>query len=1791
MPDIKITPLGAGQDVGRSCILLSMGGKNIMLDCGMHMGYNDERRFPDFSYIVPEGPITSHIDCVIISHFHLDHCGALPYMSEIVGYTGPIYMTHPTKAIAPILLEDMRKVAVERKGESNFFTTQMIKDCMKKVIAVTLHQSVMVDSELEIKAYYAGHVLGAAMFWIRVGSQSVVYTGDYNMTPDRHLGAAWIDKCRPDLLISESTYATTIRDSKRCRERDFLKKVHECVARGGKVLIPVFALGRAQELCILLETYWERMNLKYPIYFAVGLTEKANNYYKMFITWTNQKIRKTFVHRNMFDFKHIKPFDKGYIDNPGAMVVFATPGMLHAGLSLQIFKKWAPHENNMVIMPGYCVQGTVGHKILGGAKKVEFENRQVVDVKMSVEYMSFSAHADAKGIMQLIQYCEPKNVLLVHGEALKMEFLKEKIKEEFSIECYTPANGETCVINTPVKIPVDASLNLLKAEAKKYNAQPPDPKRRRIIHGVLVMKDNKISLMNVEEVCKEAGIHRHVMKFTSTVKLEDTDPAVKTTEKLYNLLQDKLTDWNVVLQDSGTISVESVDLTIEDLNDKHKKVFVSWTNQDEDLGSYILGLLQNMGNEEFMSQLMLLAQKSKDRSSFTVTFKRYDGNDRPQPREGRPRLPEPEEYMCLIRAKSKTHKLSTVVKRSDVPRDVGRSCILLSMGGKNIMLDCGMHMGYNDERRFPDFSYIVPEGPITSHIDCVIISHFHLDHCGALPYMSEIVGYTGPIYMTHPTKAIAPILLEDMRKVAVERKGESNFFTTQMIKDCMKKVIAVTLHQSVMVDSELEIKAYYAGHVLGAAMFWIRVGSQSVVYTGDYNMTPDRHLGAAWIDKCRPDLLISESTYATTIRDSKRCRERDFLKKVHECVARGGKVLIPVFALGRAQELCILLETYWERMNLKYPIYFAVGLTEKANNYYKMFITWTNQKIRKTFVHRNMFDFKHIKPFDKGYIDNPGAMVVFATPGMLHAGLSLQIFKKWAPHENNMVIMPGYCVQGTVGHKILGGAKKVEFENRQVVDVKMSVEYMSFSAHADAKGIMQLIQYCEPKNVLLVHGEALKMEFLKEKIKEEFSIECYTPANGETCVINTPVKIPVDASLNLLKAEAKKYNAQPPDPKRRRIIHGVLVMKDNKISLMNVEEVCKEAGIHRHVMKFTSTVKLEDTDPAMVLLSNEEFMSQLMLLAQKSKDRSSFTVTFKRYDGNDRPQPREGRPRLPEPEEYMCLIRAKSKTHKPSTVVKRSDVPRRKRLQIEARSLKRKEKFTLGYQEEEEESGNEEENDYYDKVLSMLNVSSKVSKAIETSSEEDDSDDEKETQSDNPDNDDKATDEDTTDADEEVPPKRNKLTDSTEESESEADDEEENLPDANKVDSEIRPKILIILPFKSAAYNVINMLIELLVPELAGKVINHKRYVEEFTGGELEFPQKNPKPEDYEKIFSGNSDDNFRIGISVTKKCLKLYSEFYSADFIVASPLGLRMIIGAAGDEKRDYDFLASIEMLIIDQMDVILSQNWLHLLHIFDHLHLNLQTRKNTDFARVRSWCVNGWSRFYRQTLLFSNHDLPEFVSLLSRQCRNYRGSVRVANPITVGSVQNVSVQIHQVFHRIEVKSLETANDTRFEYFVRTILPRFKAPFMAHCLIFVPNYFDFVRIRNYCKKESISFVQVCEYTEDAKIARARDMFYHSGAHFMLYTERAHFYRRTRIKGIRHIVMYQPPSWPHFYPELLNLMQTSYQNPRDGLEAHTSITVLYTKYDALQTAAILGTEQTAGMLRSSKLTHTVVKEK
>ncbi|KAI8067641.1 beta-lactamase-like protein [Gilbertella persicaria] len=604
---IQVVPLGAGQDVGRSCILVTIGGKNIMFDCGMHMGYQDVRRFPDFSYISKTGNYTDILDAVIISHFHLDHCGALPFFTEMCGYDGPIYMTHPTKAICPILLEDYRKITVERKGETNFFTSDMIKNCMKKVIPMNLHQTIKVDDEIEIKAYYAGHVLGAAMIYVRVGQESVVYTGDYNMTPDRHLGSAWIDKVRPDVLITESTYATTIRDSKRSRERDFLTKVHECVANGGNVIIPVFALGRAQELCILIESYWDRMGLDIPIYFSTGLTERATEYYKLFINWTNQKIKSTFAQRNAFDFKHIKPWHKSYLDAKGPMVLFATPGMLNAGTSLQVFQKWAPDPKNMVIMPGYCVAGTVGAKVLLGQKLIEVDKYTKFEVNLQVRNLSFSAHADAKGIMQLIRMCEPRNVVLVHGERGKMDFLRSNIMKEFGIACYMPANGCSIHMETSRALEAKISTDLLKSLLPSTSTLCPTTSVP--IHATLLMHIDtrskqqhalpSIEIVNstpVEKETKKALFFQVEKAFDPTCLLPDvTQSSLEDIQRrILDVLQVALArsvgKTCLIERTSSSIDIQSVCLWL--LNSDC--VCIKWSFEDEDLASFILGTINTV---------------------------------------------------------------------------------------------------------------------------------------------------------------------------------------------------------------------------------------------------------------------------------------------------------------------------------------------------------------------------------------------------------------------------------------------------------------------------------------------------------------------------------------------------------------------------------------------------------------------------------------------------------------------------------------------------------------------------------------------------------------------------------------------------------------------------------------------------------------------------------------------------------------------------------------------------------------------------------------------------------------------------------------------------------------------------------------------------------------------------------------------------------------------------------------------------------------------------------------------
>ncbi|XP_077866119.1 U3 small nucleolar RNA-associated protein 25 homolog [Saccoglossus kowalevskii] len=422
-----------------------------------------------------------------------------------------------------------------------------------------------------------------------------------------------------------------------------------------------------------------------------------------------------------------------------------------------------------------------------------------------------------------------------------------------------------------------------------------------------------------------------------------------------------------------------------------------------------------------------------------------------------------------------------------------------------------------------------------------------------------------------------------------------------------------------------------------------------------------------------------------------------------------------------------------------------------------------------------------------------------------------------------------------------------------------------------------------------------------------------------------------------------------------------------------------------------------------------------------------------------------------------------------------------------------------------------------------------------------------------------------------------------------------------------RPRVLIVVPFRESALQIVDTFIKMLLPADKQQVAHRHRFQSEY-GDERLNPSKLARPEDWELTFAGNIDDHFRIGIAITRKGIRLYSEFYSSDIIIASPLGLRTLIGVEGEKQRDFDFLSSIDILLFDQSDVFLMQNWEHIQHLMDHMHLQPKDSHGVDFSRVHTWIVNEWSQLYRQTLLFSSVTTPEMNALYSKYCRNilscalyilpflkspdpyiaflntyvhYYGKITVCNPVSNGSICQIVTALPQVFQRIESSNYLESPQNRFDYFTTKVLPHFRDRVMSGTMIFVPSYFDYVRLRNYFRKEEINFAQICEYTKQSNISRARVNFFEGKRPLLLYTERFHFFRRYKIRGIKHIVFYQLPTYPNLYSELCNMM-------RVGIGIDNSCTVVYSKYDVHRLTGVVGTQRCAHMLSANKSIHMFV---
>jgi U3 small nucleolar RNA-associated protein 25 len=276
-----------------------------------------------------------------------------------------------------------------------------------------------------------------------------------------------------------------------------------------------------------------------------------------------------------------------------------------------------------------------------------------------------------------------------------------------------------------------------------------------------------------------------------------------------------------------------------------------------------------------------------------------------------------------------------------------------------------------------------------------------------------------------------------------------------------------------------------------------------------------------------------------------------------------------------------------------------------------------------------------------------------------------------------------------------------------------------------------------------------------------------------------------------------------------------------------------------------------------------------------------------------------------------------------------------------------------------------------------------------------------------------------------------------------------------------------------------------------------------------------------------------------------------------------------------------------MDQTDAMLMQNWEHLQFVFEHLNQQPKESHGCDFSRVRNWYLDGNAAFLRQTIILSGYITPELITLFNHNMKNIEGKVKY-QPHYDGAIEKINMSVKQTFSRFASHSPVDDPDARFKYFTTAIVPslsRYPKPAEGGqgILIIVPTYIEFVRVRNYfaasTATENISFGAISEYTEPAEMRRARAHFL-SGRHsVLLYTSRAHHFKRYSLRGVRRVIMYAPPDNPLFYQEYTAgfLGMTVAEGKADP--GDISVRVMFSKFDALRLERIVGTERVKKMVK------------
>ena len=453
---LRVTSLGGYREVGRSATLLMTRESKVLIDCGVSVSAENGGSTPYLS--APELMPIESIDAVVITHAHLDHCGLVPALFKY-GYEGPVYCTSPTRDLMSLLQLDFIKVAVGEAKKAPYESSH-IRDVIMHCIPLKYGETTDISPDVRLTFQNAGHILGSSIAHFHVGDglYNIAFTGDIKFEKSWLFNASVNKFPRLETLVIESTYGGyhDMQPSRQDAGNQLREIVRGTLTRGGKVLVPVFAVGRSQEVMLVLEELMRNHQIqKAPIYLD-GMIWEATAIHTAYPEYLNSQLRTQIFQmgENPFLSEVFKRVDSSEMrericNDPEPCIVLATSGMMNGGPVMEYFKAWCDNEQNTLIFVGYQGDGTMGRKIQKGWSDITLNEKGKpisLHLKMDIENVDgFSGHSDRRQLVNYISTLEPRpeRIIICHGEDFKCADLASTLYKKFGIETRAPMNLET----------------------------------------------------------------------------------------------------------------------------------------------------------------------------------------------------------------------------------------------------------------------------------------------------------------------------------------------------------------------------------------------------------------------------------------------------------------------------------------------------------------------------------------------------------------------------------------------------------------------------------------------------------------------------------------------------------------------------------------------------------------------------------------------------------------------------------------------------------------------------------------------------------------------------------------------------------------------------------------------------------------------------------------------------------------------------------------------------------------------------------------------------------------------------------------------------------------------------------------------------------------------------------------------------------------------------------------------------------------------------------------------------